>query len=241
MNNIITYESLRNFAYSNDKICRMPVKGIAVEFKGLGLSSMYCEDTDEGKMFAEKGIIYIIPYNNPWAWMNRQAVNFTDEIIDVLIRHYKLHDDIPIVASGSSMGGLSALVYAVYANRTPIACAANCPVCDLPFHYTERPDLPRTLYSAFYSYNMTFDEALETASPVHLADKMPPIKYYIFHCECDSSVDKKMHSDVFVDILRKKHTVIYHSVPDRDHCDLPANMEALYLNYISDSIEGTGK
>ena len=30
MEKLITYPTLRNFAYSNDKICKKPVRGIAV-------------------------------------------------------------------------------------------------------------------------------------------------------------------------------------------------------------------
>ena len=57
-------------------------------------------------------------------------------------------ENIPVVSTGGSMGGQSALVYCAYSKRTPVACVANCPVCDTVFHFTERPDLPRTLYSA---------------------------------------------------------------------------------------------
>ena len=63
-------------------------------------------------------------------------------------------------------------VYTRYAAVTPVACVANCPVCDLPYHYTERPDLPRTLYSAFGdSDSETLGDAMKKASPYHLALK----------------------------------------------------------------------
>ena len=166
MNKLITYGNLHDFTYSNDKSCKTTIKGIVISFSGLGDADMYFEDTDEGKFYAEKGILYVIPYNNPWAWMNKQTVNYTDEIIDVLVAKYHLRDDIPIVLTGGSMGGQSALVYANYIKRTPVACVANCPVCDLVFHYTERPDLPRTLYSAFYHENGSVEEVLKKASRI---------------------------------------------------------------------------
>ena len=241
MNKIITYELLRSFAYSNDILCRKPIKGIAVSFFGLGDMRMFNEDTEEGKLFAEKGIIYLVPYINPWAWMNKQTSCLTDEIIDVLTEHYNLPKDIPIVSSGESMGGQSALVYMVKAKRTPVACVAGCPVCDLPFHFTERPDLPRTLYSAFYNEDGEIGDALKEASPVHLIDRMPPVDYYIFHCEKDEAVNKEKHSDVLVNKMREKGLNIkYHTVPDRGHCELTADMRQLYLKYISDSIERRG-
>ena len=48
MNKIITYETIRNFAYVNDKICKKPIRGVVVQFCGLGNKEMYDEDTNEG-------------------------------------------------------------------------------------------------------------------------------------------------------------------------------------------------
>ena len=199
---------------------------------------MFSEDTKEGKYFAEHNILYVVPYANPWAWMNRQTAAYTDEIIDVLIKHYNLPDSIPIVSTGGSMGGQSALVYMVYAARTPAACVANCPVCDLPFHFTERPDLPRTLYSAFGTYEGTLQEALESASPCHLTDKMPDSAYYIFHCEADLAVNKQKHSDRFVEKMAESRNVQYYAVPERGHCDLTPEMWQKYNDAIVSSILG---
>lgn len=234
---IITIDNLRNFAYCNNKICKKPIKGIVVSFFGLGETSMFAEETAEGVRFAENGILHVVPYQNPWAWQNKQNVSYTDEIIDVLFNEYDLSDDLPIVSVGGSMGGLSALVYMVYAKRTPVACVANCPVCDLPFHYTERPDLPRTLYSAFYNYDCSLQEALKSASPLDLVDKMPTnSRYYIFHCEEDTAVNKQKHSDRFVEAMKEKHNILYHAVPERGHCDLTDDMKVRYYEYIVNNI-----
>lgn len=237
MEKIITYENLRRFAYSNDQICVKPIRGIVLNFFGLNSTNMFDEDTKEGKRYAEKGIVYLVPYNNPWSWMNRQAVAYTDELIDVLISKYNLSEEIPIVSTGGSMGGLAALVYMAYAKRTPTACVANCPVCDLPYHFTERPDLPRTLYSAFWNYQGSLQDALESASPVHLAEQMPDADYYVFHCEADMAVNKQKHSDVFVEKLEKSHRVVYHAVPDRGHCDLTPEMWEMFFEYTVQAVE----
>ena len=200
----ITYDKLRYFAYSNDKICTQPIKGIVIDFFGLGATVMYDEDTPLGKMFAEKGVILLVPYNNPWAWMNQQAVDYTDELVDVLFEHYGLSEDTKIVSSGFSMGGMSSITYSAYATRTPVRVVANCPVCDLPFHYTERPDLPRTIYSAFFNCE-DFDKALEDASPLHLAQKgaLPDIFYDIFHCSADMAVNIDAHSGKLIPLKQK--------------------------------------
>lgn len=231
MERIIDIENLRSFAYCNHAICKKPIKGIVVFFYGLGFNSMLNEDPQEGIDYAEQGILYLVPYQNPWSWMNHQNIALTDELIDVLMRDLDLPDDLPIVSSGRSMGGQSALVYTAYAKHTPIACVANCPVCDLPYHFTERPDLPRTLYSAFGSYDCGLEEALQSASPVHLTERMPvSTAYHIFHCEEDQSVSKKLHSDVFVEKMRPEHSVFYYSVPGKGHCDLSNEACILWRN-----------
>ncbi len=225
MQNLITAENLRSFAYCNNAICRMPVRGIVIEFFGLGNTSMFWDDTDTGKFYAEQGILFLVPYNNPWAWMNRQAVAFTDELVDLLFEQYSLPENTPIVSTGGSMGGLAALIYTAYAKRTPKACVANCPVCDLPYHFTERPDLPRTLYSAFWNYEGTMDEALRATSPLHLAraGKMPDVKYTVFHCTADKAVNKDMHSERFLAAMTSRR-IDYRIVKDRGHCDLTPEM-----------------
>lgn len=233
MEKIINYENLRKFAYSSDKICKKPIRGIVLEFIGLGGRTMLEEDPAAAVEYAEKGLVFVVPYHNPWAWMNRQTVDYVDEIIDVLMNYYQLPENLPIISTGGSMGGLSALVYTAYARRTPVACVANCPVCNLPYHYTERPDLPRTLYSAFGTYEGTMEQALQSASPVHLVDRMPDVAYYIFHCEQDLSVNKQKHSDVFVKKMSADHQVEYYGVPDRGHCDLNDEMRQLYAACIT--------
>ncbi len=233
MEKIITYENLRRFAYSNDKICTRPIRALAIEFFGLGGQVMFGEHPETGQYYAQRGILFLVPYNNPWAWMNPQAVAYTDELVDVLFEWYGLGEDIPIIATGGSMGGLSALIYTAYAKRTPKACVANCPVCDLPYHYTEREDLPRTLYSAFSGYEGSMEEALRAHSPLHLAKdgKMPRVDYTIFHCTADMAVNKEMHSDRLIEAM-EGHRLCYYAVPDRGHCDLGEEMTKRYMDAI---------
>ena len=235
MKKVINGENVRLFAYVNDAICRRPIRGIAVEFMGLGGQSRCDTELPIGERMAEHGIIYVVPYLNPWAWMNPQAVQTTDEIIEAVMERCGA-TDVPIISCGGSMGGQQALVYARYAKRTPARCVVNCPVCDLPYHYTERPDLPRTLYSAFgNTEEETLEAAMEKASPLHLAQKgeMPSIKYVVFHCEKDEAVNKQMHSDRFVQAMGEG--VEFYAVPDRGHCDLTDEMRALYERKIEDT------
>lgn len=222
MEKIMTYETLRSFAYSNDHLIKGEIKGIVLSFYGLGNATIIKVDPGDALEFAEMGILYVVPYYNPWSWMNRQAVAYTDEIISVLCNHYGLKEDVKIVSTGGSMGGLSALVYCAYAAITPCACVANCPVCDLPYHFTERPDLPRTLYSALGEYDGDLQTALRSCSPLHLVEKMPNIDYTVFHCTHDKDVNFEKHSARFVEAMKVHHRIQFHTVPLRGHCSLSA-------------------
>ncbi len=149
-----------------------------------------------------------------------------------------MDENIPIVSMGGSMGGQSALVYTVYAKRTPVSCVANCPVCDVVFHFTEREDLPRTLYSALFNEPGTLEDALKSISPLHLVDKMPKVKYHIFHCNQDRAVNIDAHSEKFVSALKQRnYDITYDIVDGRGHCDLTLEMKRAFANYVIDSIE----
>ena len=239
MEKIINYENLRSFCYVNDAVCKKPIKGIAIYFFGLGSTVMFDNDCTEGEFYGENGILYVVPYNNPWAWMNNQAVAYTDEIIDVLIEKYNLDENIPIVSSGLSMGGQSALVYTAKSRRTPVACVTNCPVCDIVYHFTEREDLPRTLYSALFNEEGTLEEALMSISPLHLIDEMPKVKYHIFHCDADMAVNLDAHSGKLIAEFDKRgYDYTFDIIKGRGHCDLTLDMKRKFADYIIKAIEG---
>ncbi len=237
MEKIITYENIRRFAYVNDAVCRMPVKGIVLYFLGANNISMFDADTVEGEFYGEKNLLYVVPYNNPWAWMNRQAVAYTDEILEVLFEKYLLDERIPIASTGNSMGGLSALIYPVFAKRTPVVCVANCPVCDAVFHFSSRQDIPRLFYSALWHEEGDLETALKTVSPLHLLKEMPRIPYHIFHCDNDQAVNIAHNSDVLVSEMRKQgFDVTYDVVHGRGHCKLTYEAKMKYVNYILSAV-----
>lgn len=234
----ITFENLDSYAYSNASLCQ-EIRGIVLSFFGLGGMHMYSDHPQEAYRYASHGLLYVVPYNNPWAWMNRQAIAYTDEILDVIFAHFCLPASTPIVATGGSMGGLSAIVYCRYAKRTPTACVANCPVCDLPYHFTERPDLPRTIYSAFWNEPGDLDEVLARYSPLHLVVAMPKIPYTIFHCTADLAVNKDLHSDRFVAAMKETgHSITYHTVEGRGHCDLTPDMWECFFSTVIEATQG---
>ncbi len=230
---MINTNNLSLFAYTNEDLCDQPWKAVLLDFHGLGFHDMIYEHTEAARYYARHNVLYVFPYYGPWSWMNQSAVRLVDAILDTIFKKYSLDENVPIISSGGSMGGLSALIYARYAARTPRACAANCPVCDLPYHFTERRDLPRTLYHAFSGYDMPFERALETASPFHQVMNMPRIPYFIAHCTEDQAVAIHRHSDVFVTAMREiDHTIEYLTIAERAHCDLSEMGWMRFRNFI---------
>ena len=239
MNRIMTWENLDSFAYTNSAIVGDSPKGVLISFMGLGgAATHFGAQSTEGIMWAEKGILFVLPYINPWNWMNRQAIDYTDEIIDVIFGHYGFGESTPLISSGGSMGGQAALVYTRYAKRTPKACFANCPVCDMPFHFTERPDLPRTIYSAYYNEEGDIETVCRRYSPLHLADEMPDVPYYIFHATADKAVNIDAHSEKFVTAMKPSHNVTYIKVEGYGHCAFPPHVTVRWNELIEAQVNG---
>ncbi len=204
MNKIITYDNLREFAYSNDRLINGEIKGIVLNFSGCSVCTMYNEDTPLGKFYASHGVIFIIPYYNPWSWMNKPTVEFVDEIVDVIFSHYNL-TDIPIASTGGSMGGQGAIVYTARAKRTPKICIANCPNCDAVQGFLHKNNNPRTLYSALYYEDGDVLEAVKTVSPLYIIDELPlDAEYHFFHGDNDVAVNYTLNTKHLYENMKEK-------------------------------------
>lgn len=190
------------------------------------------EDPEAAIVYARHRALYIYPYYGPWSWMNDTAIRTVDAVVEAAMVKYQLSAGIPIVATGGSMGGLGALVYTVYAARTPVACAVNSPVCDLLYHYTEREDVPRTLYHAFAHYPCDLETAIASSSPLHLAYRMPDIPYYLVHGFEDREVSKQAHSDAFFQTLHTIRRIQYIEVPGMNHCALRDDQLERYYAFV---------
>lgn len=213
------------------------IKGIVIEFHGLGSTEMLTERWQSAE-YAAAGGLYVYPYYGPWSWMNDVAVKYCDSVLDAVIARHSLKCDIPVISVGGSMGGLSAMVFARYSRHNITACAANSPVCDLPAHYSERPDLPQTMLLAFGHYDMPMKEALMTASPLHLVHDLPRIPYYIVHGDADTAVNKQLHSDRLVQRMREEgHDITYIEVPGMTHCNMDPEHRAAYDAFIKSHLK----
>lgn len=236
MTSPINKDNIELFAHTNEELLEGgKPKSILVEFHGLGGgTAMIKEQWPLAHKCAEHDVLYVLPYSGPWSWMNKFAIRFVDEVMDAIFDRFDLPEDTPIISSGYSMGGYSALVYTRYSKRTPAACAALCPVCDFAFHYTERDDIPRTIYLAYMGYDMPFEEAIKSASPVELCDTMPDIPYAIYHGTADIEVRKDRHSDVFVAKMRALgRDVRYTEMEGLGHCAMTGVAEGEYHEFVT--------
>lgn len=227
------------YAWTNKEYLSGEIKAVMLTFHGLGYTSMK-KDADHFEMeMSAHGVLIVFPYYGAWSWMNKNAVNIVDEIVSSIYESYNIEYDIPIISFGASMGGLSALVYSTYAKKTPRACFALCPVCDLVYHSTERNDLPRTLLTAFGGYEGEFIDAVKTCSPVHIIDKMPKIPYMLMHGNNDPAVSCQNHSSVLFEKLKNLNFAvdlyIYNS---NKHCNIISmDQYNKIIQFVLDNIE----
>ena len=227
-------ELVEQVAWLGDKTLQGPAKGIVLAFQGLGCSAMRTNADPLDLAYGAAGAVVVVPYCGPWTWMNRATQLFVDELVDALRVRYKLDDRSPLVASGGSMGGMAALTYTLTSRHRVSGCLANCPVCDVPFHYTERRDLPRTFHFALNSYG-DISAQLRELSPLHQADRMPDVPYMIVHGTDDVDVSMAKHSDPFVAAMRpRKMNVDYRQIKGMGHCNpLPLQVQMDMAGFVA--------
>ncbi len=201
---MITPALLEKFAWLSTEYVRQPISGIVLRFPGLGNNGMKSDPDFNDLEWGQSGALTVLPYQDPWGWMNPSVQHFIDDLVEAIRRRYDLAPEVPLLSTGGSMGGHAALLYAMKSRHRVAACMALWPVCDLPFHYTERADLPRTLHHAFGNYE-DITAALHEHSPLHQVESMPDIPYLLVHGEKDQAVGKTAHSDPMVAAMRQRH------------------------------------
>lgn len=243
----VGFDNLHLFAMSNLEYVKTPVRGVVIDHHGLGCS-VFGEKANAAFAKAnaadgEKGIVWIHPHYGPWAWMNAGAVRLTDRLVDLVLGHYGLPADTPVCSSGGSMGGQGAMVYAAQSRHSVKRVVVNCGVADLPYHYTERPDTPRTIAAA-YAEAPDLEAEMRARSPLHLAEagKLPKIAYVVFHSDRDTGVNKEKHGDRLVAALRAGgYDVEYHVSEGTGHTELRPELVKRYYAAIRETFGKQGE
>lgn len=234
--------TVANYSYTNRDLIAGDVKTVAIDFQGLSYQDLKKEANPLDQALAEAGILVIQPWLGPWNWSNFQSIRETDAIVAANLERFGVGGDVPIVAYGRSMGGLSAYNYALY-GRFPLAgIAGNCPVTDFHYYATERPDVARGIYRAFAHYDTGTSMAVDIHCPICNLDALPDVPYFVVSSDADKAVNKAAHADKFVAALKKAgRNVTYREVEGMEHCqfDAPGQFEsfpdilAQYANFIA--------
>ncbi len=227
---------MKSVAFIAEDYVKGPISGVIVCFHGLGDPGLRTVATYTENEWADAGGLVVMPYAGPWSWMNRQARAMVEDLIESIYYEYKLAPTVPLIFNGGSMGGYCSLLAARYTRHPLKACAAVFPVCDLKYHFSERPDLPRTIYHAFAGYPEPLDALFAEHSPVEQVEKMPRVPYFLLHGDADKSVNKAAHSDRMIAAMRQHgHNVQYVEVPGMGHHDISSY--SAYRTYV-DFIKG---
>jgi dipeptidyl aminopeptidase/acylaminoacyl peptidase len=214
---VMAIEEMNQSAWIGEPFRSGETTAVIVNFHGLGGGGKNGPGYEEQEWGSNGGLV-VYPYYGPWSWMNRSARAFVDRLITSVYHHQKLDETVPLIIAGGSMGGQASLIYTRYSPHKIAACFANFPVCDLEYHFTERPDLPATMRYAYRDYPGTFTDALIEHSPLKQASSMPAIPYLLIHGDKDLAVNKEKHSDRFVAEMRKaSRDIEYLEIPGMGH------------------------
>jgi alpha-beta hydrolase superfamily lysophospholipase len=208
---------LDKIAWIGAEYVKPPIAGIVLRFPGLGGGFTKWDPDSNDLEWGEAGALTVSPFQDPWGWMNPSVLHFTDDLVEAIRLHHQLGPEVPLLSTGGSMGGHAALLYSAKSRHRVAACMATCPVCDLPYHYSERIELPRTMHHAFGSYEDITAQLIEH-SPLHQVEALPDIPYLLVHGEKDQAVKKSAHSDPMVAAMRARHLrVDYVELPKMGH------------------------
>ncbi len=205
----INRDNFEFYCNTNGHLLKGSPRGIAVEFPGLGGGSclggtmdMVPYGGDYAERLANAGILLVYMFSGPWNWMNKGAARFTDLVLDAIREKYGLPEDVPVVATGGSMGGLAGLMYPALSRLNITACAVTCP-CVNPANalFADRV-IPRSFLSTLAVFDKPFEESLKMISPAENVSSLPDIPYLVL-CDGDDELFPCCELESFAETLRE--------------------------------------
>ena len=245
---IFTFENINFFTRNNLSYIEGEIKGIVMEFPGLGGSSCLGGHVNMGEynsgyaqLLGKQGIAIVYMYCGPWSWGNKGVVRMADLCIDAIKAQYNLADDIPVVSTGGSMGGLGALMFTNGSRHNIVACMAACPCYDIIGEYNSfaaNPSFPRTYLSAIYNYDMSLTDGLKAITPCENISTMPKVPYYIVCNVDDECFDDEGMQKFAKDMENAGHDVTIKVLPNTKHGQFTDEERESYRSFIEKSILG---
>lgn len=221
----INEENILDYAFVNFDTLKRPVKAVCMEFHGYTDATMYEKSPAKAKIMGGQGIAWIFPYYSVWAWMERSSQEFNEQVLDAVYRKLQISDDTPLIITGGSMGGLTALCYLVYGKRKAAACALNCPVTDMTKFFDLVPSARRAILSAHILEERPLRAIMDGYSPVNLVDKLPKIPYLLIYGEKDELITKNFMPRMLEKMSVSGHNVTHLLQKDMTHCDIDSHKE----------------
>lgn len=236
----ITAENLYDYAFLNEDTLVRPLRGICVCFHGYTDATTYGSSPEIARTLGAAGVAWVFPYYSVWAWMSRTSQVYNEQVLDAVYERLGADESTPLILSGGSMGGLTALNYAVYGKRRAVGCALNCPVTDFNRVFEDMPDVRRAILSAHVDADAPIDEVMRHYSPVQLVNRFPRVPYYFLFGECDA---------YFTDIHRPALTVRLDEAgvdytlriqPGMGHCTMEQHPDAMaaFVGFIVSLVNG---
>ena len=230
----INKDNIFDYAFINADALVYPIKAVCVDFHGYTDATMISKSEGKAKLFGENGIAWVFPYYSVWAWMSKASQEFNEQVLDAVYEKLQIPDTTPLIITGGSMGGLTALCYQLYGKRKAVACAANCPVTDMGVFFRDFDHVRRAILSAHILDERPLETVLKEYSPVKLADKLPAIPYLLIYGEKDPIITDRFMPQFVEAMQAAGHNVTHILQKDMDHCDLEGHKEALdaWCDYI---------
>lgn len=211
-------ETIKQTTWIGTDSLRGPIKGIVMTFHGLGSAGMKEGPSEVELEWGDRGGLVVHPYTGPWHWTTAPVRAYLDDLIGSVREHYCGGRDVPIILTGGSLGGHTALLYARYSKHKLAACLALCPVGSVKFSFSERPDVARTVLAAVEWRTNDLEKYFTELSPNEQVAHMQKIPYMIIHGAKDKAVAKAPHSDILVERMRARGLdVEYVEVANMDH------------------------
>lgn len=235
----INEENILDYAFVNIDTLVCPVKAVCVDFHGYTDATRFFESPKKAKILGKQGIVWVFPYYSVWAWMSKSSQVFNEQVLDVVYRKLQISDDTPLIITGGSMGGLTALCYLVYGKRQVAACAANCPVTDMTKFFDIVPDARRAILSAHIMDERPLREIMDVYSPINLIDKFPAIPYFLIYGEKDDLITKNFMHQMIEKMTEAGCNVSYLLEKNMTHCNIDGHKDAFaaWCNFIIKNAE----
>ena len=198
----------RLYCNTNEALLSGKPRGIVVEFPGLGGGSclggtmdMVGYSGDYAKALADSGLLLVYMFSGPWNWMNEGAARFTDLVLEALRERFGLSGDVPVAATGGSMGGLAGLMFPMLSKSNVVLSAVTCPCVDPGKSLFADDVIPRSFLSTLALFDRPLEESLKAISPAENVKKLPDIHYLIL-CDANDELFPREDLEAFGKALR---------------------------------------